>query len=194
MQNETILDKKILQLTNGGAIYYNNAKCDFYIDILEPIKNVTHIKILKSSVRLNLKTLNGAPVIDNDPIYISLNNYNRINTYDNKIVNTSNNITSIFNSFEVINLNVTSKYLIMANTQISSFIEINGVLFENIYTSTTSDFNDTSVYNIIPHEPSLLRFNIKLYDKNYNLINKEDIINFELLVCVYSNNKKVTMR
>ena len=194
MQNETILDKKILQLTNGGARYYNNAKCDFYIDILEPIKNVTHIKILKSSVRLNLKTLNGEPVIDNDPIYISLNNYNRINTYDNKVVNTSNNITSIFNSFEVINLNVTSKYLIMANTQISSFIEINGVLFENIYTSTTSDFNDTSVYNIIPHEPSLLRFNIKLYDKNYTLINKEDIINFELLVCVYSNNKKVTMR
>lgn len=194
MQNEIILDKKILQLTNNGATYYNNAKCDFYIDILEPIKSVTRIKILKSSVRLNLKTLNGTPVIDNDPIYVNLNNYNRIHTFDNKIVNTSNSVTNIFNSFEVINLNVTSKYLIMANTQISPYLELSGVLFENIYTSTTADFNDTSVYNMIPHEPSLLRFNIKLYDKNYTLIDKNDIINFELLICVYSNNKKVTMR
>jgi hypothetical protein len=194
MQQQDILDKKILQLTNGGAKYYSDTKSDFYIDILEPIKNVTHVKILKSSIRLNLTSLNGTTVVDNDPIYVSINDYNRIATINNKIVNTSNYITDVFNSFEVINLNVTSKYLIMANTQISNFLQINGILFENIYTSTSSDFNDTSVYNVIPHDPSLLRFNIKLYDKYYNLINKDDIISFEILICVFSNNKKVTMR
>lgn len=189
MQNEEILDKKILQLTNEGAIYYNNEKNDFYIDIVEPIKNVTHIKILKSSVRLNLTKINGEPVIDNDPIYISLNDYNRINTYK-----TSNYITDVHPSFEVLNLNLTTKYLIMANSQITEFINLNGLLFENIYTSTSASLNDTNVHTIIPHEPSLKRFNIKIYDKYYNLINKEDILNFDMLVCVFSNNKKVTMR
>jgi hypothetical protein len=202
MQDEDILDKKILQLTNNGANYYNDKKNDFYIDIVEPIKNVTHIKILKSSVRLNLTSLNSSPVIDNDPIYISINDYNRINTFEAKtevIIKNSSNITSnyvtnVFQSFEVINLNVTSKYLIMANSQISNFLQINGILFENIYTSTSASLNDTNVYNIIPHEPSLKRFNIKLYDKNYDLIDKDDIKNFEILICVFSNNKKVTMR
>lgn len=202
MQNEEILDKKILQLTNEGAIYYNNEKNDFYIDIVEPIKNVTHIKILKSSVRLNLSSLNGNTVIDNDPIYISLNDYNRINTYKtslevitkNSSNITSNYITDVHPSFEVLNLNLTTKYLIMANSQITEFINLNGLLFENIYTSTSASLNDTNVYNIIPHEPSLKRINIKIYDKKYNLIDKTDIKNFEISICVFSNNKKITMR
>jgi len=202
MQDQNILDKTILQFNNNSAFFYNDEKNDFYIDIGEPIKNVTHIKILKSSVRLNLTTINSNVVIDNDPVYITLNDYNRITSFNKYIkvdvINssniTSNYITDIFKSFEVINLNITSKYLIMANSQISTLINLNGLLFENIYTSTSSSLNDTNVHTIIPYEPSLKRFNIKIYDKYYNLINKKDIQNFDMLVCVFSNNKKATMR
>lgn len=189
MQEESILDKKIINLTNDGARFYSSTKNDFYIDILEPIKNVTHIKLLKTSIRPNLTSINGTPIVDNDPIYISLNDYDRISTV--KIVDDK---ATIYKSFEILNLNLTNKYLTMANSQIDTLITTNGLLFENIYTSTTTDLNDTSVYNIIPHEPSLLRFNIKIYDKDHELINIEDIKNFEMLICVFSNNKKVTMR
>lgn len=189
MQEEGILDKKIIQLTNYGAKYYNNSKCDLYIDISEPIKNVSHIKILKSSLRINITSLNDNPVVDNDPIYISINDYNRINT----IINTSN-VSTVYKSFEVVNLNITTKYLIMANSQVANFINFNGLLFENIYSSSTFDVNDTTMYNVIPHDPSLMRFNIKIYDKYHDLINIEDILNFEITLCVFSNNKKITMR
>jgi len=202
MQNEDILDKKILQLTKNGAIYYDESKNDFYIDILEPIKNVTHIKILKSSIKLKTKKINTLDVNDNDPLYITINDYSRITTFNTKteiyVMNssniTSNYISNAFNTFEVINLNVESKYVTVTNTEYDNLLPIDGITFENVYTSTSASLNDTNVYNIIPHEPSLKRFNIKLYDKNFNLINKDDISNFEMLICVFSNNKKMSMR
>ena len=202
MQNEDILDKKILQLTKNGAIYYNESKNDFYIDILEPIKNVTHIKILKSSIKLKTKKINTIDVNDNDPLYITINDYSRITTINTKIeINvmnssniTSNYISNAFNTFEVINLNVESKYVTVTNVEYDNLLPIDGITFENVYTSTSASLNDTNVYNIVPYEPSLKRFNIKLYDKDFNLINKDDISNFEMLICVFSNNKKMTMR
>jgi len=202
MQNEDILDKKILQLTKNGAIYYDESKNDFYIDILEPIKNVTHIKILKSSIKLKTKKINTLDVNDNDPLYITINDYSRITTFNTKTeiyeMNssniTSNYISNAFNTFEVINLNVESKYVTVTNVEYDNLLPIDGITFENVYTSTSASLNDTNVYNIIPYEPSLKRFNIKLYDKNFNLINKDDISNFEMLICVFSNNKKMSMR
>jgi len=193
MQNEDILDKKILQLTKNGAIYYDESKNDFYIDILEPIKNVTHIKILKSSIKLKTKKINTLDVNDNDPLYITINDYSRITTFNTK-KELDNYISNAFNTFEVINLNVESKYVTVTNVEYDNLLPIDGITFENVYTSTSASLNDTNVYNIIPHEPSLKRFNIKLYDKNFNLINKDDISNFEMLICVFSNNKKMSMR
>ncbi len=55
---------------------------DFYIEFENPIKNITSIKILDTSIVLNTK--NGDRNLNYDDIYyIELNNYDRIISYKN---------------------------------------------------------------------------------------------------------------
>jgi hypothetical protein len=97
-----------------------------------------------------------------DPIYVNINDYNRL------ISKKDNNNVYYFDS------------LIIENT-ISSRITI-----KNDY--NTSD----NIYNLNPIEPQLTRFNIRLFDKNNELISTTNINRIIIKLGIYYNNKKDT--
>lgn len=180
--NDCILDKTIIYIDNANAIWNSTTVENFYIDILEPIKNAMYISIIKSNIILNpLATLNGNAISDGDPIYINLNEYHRISTNINN---------SIVGYFEQIPLNLTEKY------QLIYIQGANNIPYEYSFTNnyvTSANINDSHMFVLNPVEPNLKRFNIQLYDKQNKIINRSDITRFNMTICVYYNRKKITM-
>lgn len=184
--NDDIIDKQLIHIDSSSATingtYNSSTTQDFYIDILEPLKNALSISILKANIILNpLATLNGNVINDLDPIYIDLNGYHRITTNINK---------SLVNYFELIPLNLTEKYplIYIQGTNNVPFV----YAFSNNYQSSGL-ISDSHTFILNPVDPNLKRFNIKLYDKNNKIINKSDITRFTMTLCVYINRKKLTM-
>lgn len=174
--NTDILDKKIILIDSSKCIF-NNSNYDFYLDIQTPIKDVLFIKIISSTISISTELkINNTNINDLDNIFIYLNDYKRI------ITNNSNTNDNIFNYFDNILID-TTKY---SNTS----TEFN---FTNLLASN-SDITDTSIYVLNPAEPSLKRFNIKLYDNNNNIISKTDNLNrIVIKLCIYTSRKKITM-
>lgn len=155
MEHEVVIyDKTLIYLDNSNMIKASVDKCDFYIDILEPIRNVLYIKSVSSSIKFNNTTQDG------NSVYISLNNYNKM--------------MSIIDG---------SKYIFFERFNIISNI---GDINYNTYFNP----NDISVYILNPPEPNFRRFNIKLFDKNNNIISQSDLNKFNITLCVYSSKKK----
>ena len=98
-----------------------------------------------------------------EPIYINLNDYQRL------IAKYNNNNIYYFES------------IIMENSITSGTISIK------------NDFNSNdTIYYLNPIEPQLKRFQISLYDKENNLIPKENINKFVMKLGIYYNNRKTT--
>ena len=124
-------------------------------------------------------TLNGNSVVDDDPIYVRVNDYYRCLS-----VIKGNSVKC----FEIINISKTKTYSIRNNTSLSP--AVTDVAYYTEYPQSALDINDTSVYVLNPVEPNLKRFNVQLYDKNNNLISKSDIKAFKMTLCIYSKPKK----
>lgn len=97
-----IYDKQIIEIDMGNAVKTNIALkdsdgnilsyyCDFYVDIQQPIRNAVYIKVMRTAVVVKKPEVvvegiaptlqvNDEYILDDDPIYISMNNYNRIST------------------------------------------------------------------------------------------------------------------
>lgn len=175
--SEKIFNKSIIYINSSNSIYNNTTDQKFYFDMIDTLKNVVHIKILKSEVLLNPSlTLNNNPIYDTDPIFINVNNYNRISTNIN-----GNNA----NYFELIQMNLTEKFGINIPNAVISF--------QNEYKSTSSYTDDINTFVLNPIEPNLKRLDIALYDKNNNILSKNDIKRFNMILCIYHERKKITM-
>lgn len=172
--NEIILDKHIVHFNSSNCVFLGNTFTMYY-DLQEPIRDAMYIKILKCEVVLNpSSTINGLPIGDTDPIFIDMKKYNRLYTSVNGR-----------KCFEQITLNITEKFGTSVPNQYISF--------KTEYNSTGCSVNDTNTFVIDPVEPNLRRFDLELYDKNYKIIPKSEIKALTLILCVYSNKKKVTM-
>jgi len=159
-------DYKIILIDSDCATYYNPLTCDFYINLDEPLRNVYKINIIASLLNIqNNSTLN-APL---NSIYINLNNINRLIGKNKTAVNNTNyNI----NAFDTIVIEDT-------------------IPVDSGNTIVKNDFHSSdTIYYLNPLEPQLSRFNIKLYDKNNLIINKNAINRFVMKLGVYYNNKK----
>ena len=174
--DEDILNKTVIYINTSNATFYNNSSYDFYYDIVDPIKNAVYMKILKSEIILNPSgSINGKVIEDCDPVYIQIKNFNRVSTNIN-----GNN----FKCTDYILLNISDKFgTVVPNANVS---------FKTEYTSTSCHITDTNMIIINPIEPNLKRFNIQLYDKNNIIIPKSAITKFSMIVCLYSNRKKIT--
>jgi hypothetical protein len=179
--NTDILDKKIILIDSSKCIF-NNSSYDFYLDIKTPIKDALFIKIINSSIVLNdiTSTINTNTINDQDSIFITMNDYRRIIT--NEVNNNDND--SMYDYFDNIIIDK-SKYDLTTTTNCN---------FTNLYSNTT-DLNDPSVYVLNPADPSLKRFNIKLYDNSNKIISSktENISRVIIKICVYYARKKITM-
>jgi hypothetical protein len=188
--NEEILDKKILYINSKNSTFLSSTQFDFYYDMQESIRNVVYIKIMKCEVVLNPhEDINGTAISDSDPVFVNVKGYNRLyaNIYagvndDAKNVDDGKNVKC----FEQITLNLSEKFG-------SSNPPNKLISFKTEYTSTGCSINDTNVVVLDPIQPNLTRFDVQLYDKNYNIIPKDDINVFNMILCIYSRRKKTTM-
>lgn len=194
--NDNVFEKRIVYINSSNCKYIDNTKCSFFYDLLEPIRNVMYIKLMKAELIVNpSSTINSVAIQDTDPVFVSLNNYDRLFTtirenvtlYDIKS-KTSYDEMQFKNvkCFECISLNITDKYG-------SGSVPNKLVAFKSEYTSTGCSINDTNTHVLDPVEPNLKRLDIALYDKKFNVLGKNDINCFNMILCIYSNRKKVTM-
>ncbi len=151
---------KIITIDSSSSIYIDNTKQNFYINLDEPLRNVYKINIILAMINISQSSpLN----ISLEPIYINLNDYQRL------IAKYNNNNIYYFES------------IIMENSISSGTISIK------------NDFNSNdTIYYLNPIEPQLKRFQIRLYDKENNLIPKSNINKFVMKLGIYYNNRKST--
>jgi hypothetical protein len=189
--NEDILDKKLVYINSSNSMFLSSSTYDFYYDIQESIRNVVYIKIMKCEVVLNPSgSINGVAIQDTDPVFVGVKGLNRM--YTNIYIGPdSSNLKQMdygknVKCFEQISLNISDKF--GANATPNKYIS-----FKTEYTATGCTVNDINTIVLDPAEPILRRFDIQLYDKNYNIIQKSDIKVFNMILCIYSKRKKSTM-
>ena len=176
-----IIEYKII-LIDSENVHYNNNNSniyDFYVDILEPLRDVYKIKVLYDGLSIlnsNLLDTNTLSIKNLDTVYITLNDYSRIKTTlldKNNSVN--NNIDLSFFDSITIDLNK------IKNNQ--------GV-------SETTMFNDFNVneadFILNPIASQFNKIHIQLKDKNNNLLTKTFAKRFFMKLCIYYKTKKIS--
>lgn len=172
-----IIEYKIIIIDSENAHYVkNNANVyDFYIDILEPLRDVYKIKVLYDGLSIlntNLADTNTLSIKNLDTVYITLNDYSRIKT---TIINNDNNIDlSYFDSIT---------------------IDLNKIK-NNLNVGETTMFNDFNVneadYILNPLASQFNKIHIQLKDKNNNLLTKSYAKRFLMKLCIYYKTKKIS--
>ena len=152
-------DYKIITIDSSNVNYNITNTYDFYMNLDEPLRNVYKINIIAILVDVPQTAL-FSPL---DPIYINLNDYNRLIAKKND----GNNLY-YFDSVIVENT-------ISARTTIKN------------------DYNtNDNIYYLNPIEPQLKRFNIRVFNKYNQKITNSDIERIIIKLGVYYNNKKYT--
>jgi len=151
-------DYKIITIDTSNVNYNIANTYDFYMNLDEPLRNVYKINVITILADVP-QTASFAPL---DPIYINLNEYNRL------ISKKASNNLYYFDS----------------------------IIVENVISTRTTiknDYNTTdNIYYLNPIEPQLIRFNIRIYDKNNQIITTTNINRIIMKLGVYYNNKKYT--
>ena len=126
----------------------------------EPLRNVYKINVI--SILIDIPQIASTFFSPLDPVYININDYNRL------ISKKNNNNLYYFDSIIIENL-ITSR-----------------ITVKNDYNTTDNKFY------LNPIEPQLTRFNIRLFDKNNQLITITNINRIVIKLGIYYNNKKYT--
>ena len=163
LNNSFKYDKVIVNLNNHNCLTINPNETSFHVNLVEPIKNIVYLKILKASIITTtaIKNNNQLLYIKYDPIYISINDYERSQSYLN-----TNGVFDIVKYFD--------------------FIPYSTDTFSDISNSHVSfDWTDSSVYILNPPEPNLKRLNIVFRDKYFKTFNTSILTHFNLSICLY---------
>lgn len=197
LNNTFKYDKIVINLNSTNCLEFTKDKSDYYINLAEPLKNVIYIKMIRASVKTNNSAITIYPLNykKNDPIYISINNYDRSVSYkifteitpnttkdiitgtvSNTGTNSSNIVFHPFNYFDLIPYSNDSSS--------EQYSEIS-------YTQASFDWSDPSVYIFNPPEQNLKRFSIQIKNKAFELFSTTDLINFNLSFCVYVIKNRV---
>lgn len=151
-------DYKIITIDSYNVNFNNLNYYDFYMNLDEPLRNVYKINIITILVDVPLTASTYFSPLD--PIYINLNDYNRL------ISKKDDDNLYYFDSLIIENL-ITSR-----------------ITIKNDYNT-----ND-NIYYLNPIEPQLTRFNIRLFDKNNQNISTTKINRIVMKIGIYYNNKK----
>lgn len=177
MIDEDKLSKTVLYISSSNGTFINSNNFEFYYDLVEPIKNALYIKLMRTEVFLNPdSSINGNVIQDGDPIYVGVKNYNRM------AINVAGNNVKCF---EYILLNITERF--GPNPTPNKIVS-----FKTEYTSPGCHANDVNIVALNPVEPIIAKFEIQLYDKNFQIIPKASISKFAMTACIYHSRKKTT--
>lgn len=173
------IDKTLIYINTSNVTYNSDTYHDFTVHFVEDIKEVLFIKLMKSEVIINPSAdINSTAIIDTDPVYITLNDYKRYMTNING---------NSYHYFDLINLNITEKFGATSPPNMN-------ISFKNDFISSACSNTDTTIYTLKTVEPKLTKLNITLRDKNNNLLLRSEIKQFNMILCIYNDNKKNTMR
>lgn len=174
-----IIEYKIIIIDSDNVHYNgnNNNIYDFYVDILEPLRDVYKIKVLYDGLSIPNNNLTNTSLIKNlDTIYISLNDYSRIKTtLLDKNNSYNNNIDLSFFDSITIDLN-----------KIKNNVGVNETTMFNDFNVNEADF----ILN--PIASQFNKINIQLRDKNNNLLTKSYATRFFMKLCIYYKTKKIS--
>ena len=170
LNNTFKYDKVVINLNNHNCLTTNSAETSFYVDLVEPIKNVVYIKILKATILSpNNNPFKSSPLLYEkyEPVYVSINDYNRAVSYIK-----TNGTFNYVNYFDIIPYSDTN------------YSDVS-------YGQTSFDWTDPSVYVLNPPEQILKRLNIDFRDKTFKLFDTSVLTHFNLSICVYFIKNRV---
>ena len=163
-----LLDKTVIYINDLNSRSRSNS-CSYVCDLVETLKDVVYIKVMKCEVFAD-----HAQFVDGDPVFIKLNDYKRISTV------IDGNSTKFF---ETLSINISDKSSTALQNQIVSFKKDSSTSFHKY---------DPNLYVFKPIESHLKTLNVELYDKHNNIYNKSQIVGFNIMICVYQFNKKIS--
>jgi len=184
------LDKTLVHIDSSSVDFQPGGKYAFSINLLEPLRDVVYIMILKTEITLKkdiggntdgkymMNDIDLANLTDTDsvPIHIHLNNYTR---YSSVVSNDGEKHVAKY--FEHIPVKISS---LDTSRDVSTF---GNQLFATFHR------NNQNVYTLNPIELNLQKLNFELRDKHDIPIDKKNISQFSMTLCMYQNCKRISM-
>ena len=169
-----ICNYKIILIDSSNVIYNGDSNIyDFHIRLSDNIRDVYKIKVLYDAISFQTSNLLDASKTQNlDNIYINLNDYDRVKS-------------SITTNNEIINIRAFDSIMIDFN-KIKAVNNVNETTMYNDFNENEGDFY------LQPIEANFNRINIKLLNKNNNVITKSYVSRFVMKLCIYYNTKKIS--
>jgi hypothetical protein len=187
LNNTFKYDKVVINLNSSNCLVNNPSVTNYYINLVEPLRNVIYVKMLKASVLTNNTIVPLLSYNKYDPIYISVNDYDRSVSYikSTQVLNSNYVLNSVPKVLSTSNVVFdTAKYFDIIPYSKETFSEIS-------YSQASFDWTDPSVYILNPPEPNLRRLNIEIRDKSFNLFNTSVLTDFNLSICAYLIKNRV---
>jgi len=104
--------------------------------------------------------------------------------------------TTSLQPLDPINIRLNDYERLISKKGTNNLYYFDSLIVENLISSRITiknDYNTTdNIYHLNPMEPQLSRFEIKLYDKNNDIITTSMITRFVMKIGIYYSNKKTT--
>jgi hypothetical protein len=187
LNNSFKYDKVVINLNSSNCLVNNPSATNYYINLVEPLRNVIYVKMLKASVLTNNTIVPLLSYNKYDPIYIAVNDYDRSVSYikSTQVLNSNYVLNSVPKVLSTSNVVFdTAKYFDIIPYSKETFSEIS-------YSQASFDWTDPSVYILNPPEPNLRRLNIEIRDKSFNLFDTSVLTDFNLSICAYIIKNRV---
>ena len=110
LNNTFKYDKIVINLNTQNCLSINPSESTFYVNLVEPIKNIIYVKILRASIT-STSAIQTAPALlykKGDPIYLSINDYDRSLSYlkSAQVSTTTNILKDVSNLFQTTGENI----------------------------------------------------------------------------------------
>lgn len=162
------LDKTVIYIDSTNSRSVSN-DCTYVCDLVEPLKDVIYIKVMKTEVFAKHSEFS-----DGDPVFVKINDYKRMSTV------IDGNSTKFF---ETVSINKSDK---------SSTALANDIVSFKKDSTTSFHVYDPNLYIFKPIESHIKTLNVELYDRHNIILDKARINGFNMVMCVYSLNKKIS--
>lgn len=187
LNNTFKYDKVVINLNSSNCLITKQGTTDYYINLVEPLKNVIYVKMLNASVLTTGTIVPTLAYNKHDPIYISVNDYDRSHSY----IKSTQISTSNYYVNTVLNTKETSNVVFDTAKYFDVIPYSNDTLSTITYSQASFDWSDPSVYILNPPEPNLRRLSINIRDKQFKPFSTSVLTDFHLAICVYIIKNRV---
>jgi hypothetical protein len=187
LNNTFKYDKIVINLNSSNCLPVKENITNYYINLPEPLKNIIYIKIINASILSTNSIISTLSYNKYDPIYISINDYDRSISYNKRTHVTTSNYW-----IDNVRYGLDSSNIVFDPKKYFDVIQYSGSDYsDRAYSQSSFDWTDPTVYILNPPDPNLRRFNIEIRDKNFELFETSIIQDFNLSFCAYLIKNRV---